>query len=324
MPTKRNISKKIIVPGKIRAARNIEVKSIIAGVIEKVFVQVGAHVRKGDPIIQIRTIADPVEFQRLTKRMEAAAAQLENTTKTFNAYKTLFEKQVIARSEYNEVTKQLKIHQAEFQSLKSELSIINGSALNSDGNIIRATADGTILNLPIKIGGSVMARGAFSEGTTIASVGNLDELNFVGTISEIEVANLNENMIINLALVALPKRRITAKITIISPTGTSNDGVTNFEITASLLIPKDLRNTIRDSYSANAEILVDRRIQVLAIEEGNLQFSNDSIFVNVLTDKNVVEKKLVKSGLSDGIYTEIVSGISMKTKIIKPNYNEKQ
>ena len=182
--------------------------------------------------------------------------------------------------------------------------------------LIRSTIDGLILDVPVKAGNSVIMSNTFNDGTTIATVANMNDLIFVGKIDETEVGRLHNGMPIRLTVGALQDLHFDANLEYISPKGVEENGANQFEIKAAVVVPDSV--VIRSGYSANAEIVLQRANNVLTVPEGVVEFSGDSIFVQVLTDSvpmQVFERRPVKTGLSDGIKMEIKDGISASDKL---------
>jgi HlyD family secretion protein len=206
------------------------------------------------------------------------------------------------------------------------LEIIRQNVLQNSGRIsneVYSTLDGTVLDVPVKAGSSVIERNNFNEGTTVAIIADMNSLIFEGKIDESEVGKIKVGMPLNLTIGAIPDKIFKAELEYIAPKGKTEEGVVKFDIRAKVLLqPGDY---IRAGYSANADIVLDTRKQVLAIKESTLQFGKkDSVFVEVEKANGQFEKRLVKTGISDGINIEVLSGISLNDKLKVPDAKEKQ
>ena len=300
----RDIESKLTIPGVIQPSKEIDIKSTISGVLEKLLVQVGDEVVGGQPLAQIRYVKDPLEYRRLLKELEIA--------------EKLYVKKLIAQEVYEGEKSNLAVLLSEYESVESELDMLKGQ-YNQKGisNIITATDAGTILELPIKEGGSVMARGTLNEGTTVARVADLQSLVFKGNVLESDILKLAVGMELSLSVPMDKNITIDGVLSLVAPKGIVQDGVARFEITAGLFIPEEYKQMIKAGCTANAEIVVERKNHVLALEEKYFQFNYDSVFVEIVADDSKYEKRFLKTGISDGIYTEIISGVDSLDHIKK-------
>ena len=236
------------------------------------------------------------------------------------AVKKLYEDQLISREEYEKSEVALKQAREERQTAKDNLEIVKeGITKNSasfSSTMIRSTIDGLILDVPVKAGNSVIMSNTFNDGTTIATVANMNDMIFRGNIDETEVGRIHEQMPIKLTIGALQNLTFNAILEYISPKGVETNGANQFEIKAAITIPDSVQ--IRSGYSANAEIVLQRANQVLAVPESTIEFNGDSTFVYIMTD-SVPEQKFqrtqVTAGMSDGIKIEIKKGITAQDKI---------
>jgi HlyD family secretion protein len=174
-----------------------------------------------------------------------------------------------------------------------------------------------ILDIPVKVGNSVIQSNTFNDGTTIASIANMNDLIFIGKVDETEVGKIAEGNAINLIIGAMQDAKCSAVLEYISPKGMLDNGATTFEIKAA--VKNNTDNFIRSGYSSNGEIIVNKRDSVWSIPENCLEFVEDSAFVHVLKTakdgKDTYEKTYVQLGLSDGIYVEVLSGITSENKL---------
>ena len=206
----------------------------------------------------------------------------------------------------------MKQAREERQTAKDNLEIVKeGITKNSasfSSTMIRSTIDGLILDVPVKAGNSVIMSNTFNDGTTIATVANMNDMIFRGNIDETEVGRIHEQMPIKLTIGALQNLTFNAMV--------ETNGANQFEIKAAITIPDSVQ--IRSGYSANAEIVLQKANQVLAVPESTVEFSGDSTFVYIMTD-SVPEQKFqrtqVTAGMSDGIKIEIKKGVTVQDKI---------
>ena len=245
------------------------------------------------------------EYDRLTTTVEQARGALEQSkvgaSRNVNSYQT-----------------DLEVRKAELQSARNNLQILReGAASRSKevSNVITSTMTGMVLDIPLEEGSFVIEANSFNEGSTIASIANMNQLEFEGQVAESEVGKLKEGIPLEITIGAIEGKKFNAVLNYISPKGVEEDGSIQFEIKATVETPKD--DFIRAGYSANADIILDKRDSVLAVNERDLLFSNDSTFVEKETGEQEFEKVYIETGLSDGINIEVKSGIGKDDKIKK-------
>jgi len=312
----RDIEDKLFISGTIEPLKEIDVKSTISGVLEKLYVQVGGEVVAGQDIAKIQLVVDPVEYEQLVKEKTDAQIRFENVKNEYNRSKQLFDRGVIAKEEFEQGETDYKLAQSEYEAIITRLNMLNGNYTKKEiSNIIRATDGGTILELPIKEGGSIMARGAWSEGSTVAKIANLNALIFKGFVLESDVLRLKIGMKMNFSLATQRDVKFEGTLYLINPKALVQNGTAHFEIIAGVYVPDTLRQYIRAGGTANGIVVLDRKEHVLSLEEKYFQFAEDSIFVEVENKRSKFDKKYISTGISDGVYTEIVSGIDSQSKI---------
>jgi len=317
-PTVRTIERKIIIPGVIVPSKEIDLKSTISGVMEELYVRIGDPVKKGQAIAKIKFISEPREYQSSFRRYQIAEAQYNNSRNNFERDKTLYEKNVIAKMDYDVSYTNYLTTKAEFEAAQRDLQFLEGSHTETSGisNIIYSTDNGIILELPIKVGGSIMARGTFSEGSPIAKIAKLDLLLFKGVVNETNILEIKTGMPVKIIIGALNNLEVNAILSLISPKGVFRDGIAKFDIEADVVI--NSQETLLAGFSANAEIVLQRKDSILCLEEKFFIFKNDSIYVEIV-DNNRLKQVKVETGISDGINTEIVSGLNHDSKVHAKN-----
>lgn len=318
---KTNIVKKTVATGSVVPRKEIEIKPKVSGIVEDLYVEEGQMISKGDLIARVSIIPNMVNLNNAESRVNRAEIALDNAERNYKRQKELYEQSVISKTDF-------EAYELEFEKAKEELiSAENNMQLIKEGQTkktgqstntqIRSTIDGMILDIPVEIGNSVIESNTFNDGTTVCIVADMGEMIFEGKVDESEVGKIREGMDLILTVGAINDVSFHAILEHISPKGTEENGAIQFEIKAAV----DLIDTVfvRAGYSANADIVLDRRDSVLAVSEALLQFENDSTFVEVETELQVFEKRFVETGLSDGINIEILAGLSKEDKIKKLN-----
>lgn len=319
VPQMGDIEKSTVATGKVEPRNEILIKPQMSGIISKVHKEAGDIVKAGDIIATIQVVPDMVNLSSAESRVERAQIAANQSKRNYERDKDLYEKSVISLEEFDKVNLQYKNDQEELRAATDNLSLvrtgITQSSATTSNTLVRSTVDGTILDVPVKVGNSVIQSNNFNDGTTVASVADLSDMLFIGKIDETEVGKLTSGMPIEITIGAIQDRTIPATLEYISPKGIEESGAILFEMKAALSIPDDL--FIRAGYSANANIKLDQRNMVLTIPESSIEFSGDSSFVYLVKNEEpqVFERHNVIIGLSDGINIEITEGLNENDKI---------
>lgn len=314
-PQKGSIETKAVATGNVEPRYEVEIKPQISGIIAEIKKEAGQMVKAGEIIATIKVIPEMVQLNSSESRVNVAEISLRQVEETYKRDQELFEKGVISREEFE--TSQANYDKAveERNTAQSELEIVrDGIAKNSNVTSttqIRSTIDGMILDVPVKVGNSVIQANNFNDGTTIATVADMNDMIFKGNVDETEIGRIHEGMPIILTIGAMESRKLDAQLEYVSPKGVEENGAIQFEIKAALQVPEDA--FIRAGYSANAEIILERADSVLTIPESTVEFQGDSTFVYLLKQekpKQVFEKRPIEIGLSDGIHIEVKEGLT--------------
>lgn len=313
------IEKRTVATGKVQPRNEILIKPQMSGIIAEVYKEAGEIVQAGDIIAKIQVVPDMVNLSGAESRVSRAQLAADQSRSNYERDRKLYESNVISREEFEKVQLQYKNDQEELRAASDNLSLvrtgITKSSARYSNTLVRSTVSGTILDVPIKVGNSVIQSNNFNDGTTIASVANLSDMLFVGKIDETEVGKLSTDMPMEITIGAIQDKKIPAKLEYVSPKGVEESGAILFEMKAAMEMPTDV--FIRAGYSANADIILDRRDSVLSIPESCIEFSNDSAFVYAVKNEKPQEfdRKHVKVGLSDGINIEVVEGLKLNDKV---------
>ena len=271
-------------------------------------------------IAKVKVIPELGQLNSAESRVRVAEISAAQAETDFGRIKKLYNDKLISKEEFEKSEVDIKKAREELQTAKDALEIIKeGITKNSasfSSTLIRSTIDGLILDVPIKVGNSVIMSNTFNDGTTIATEANMNDLIFKGKIDETEVGRIHEGMPVKLTIGALQNLTFDAELEYISPKGVEENGANQFEIKAAVHAPDSVQ--IRSGYSANAEIVLQRAQKVLAVPEGVIEFSGDSTFVWVMTDsipEQKFERRQIKTGMSDGIKLEIKEGLTGKEKV---------
>ncbi|WP_044400087.1 efflux RND transporter periplasmic adaptor subunit [Lacinutrix sp. Hel_I_90] len=317
-PFYTSINTKTVATGKLNPEEEVELKPQISGIIDKIMVEEGDIVKKGDIIAKIRVVPNEQNLIGASGQIASAKIAYNNAKMIYDRNKALFDKGVISRQDFD--NNELALNQANetLRQAQNNYQIIRKGSLSGGGsantNIIALIA-GTILEIPVREGDQVIESNNFNEGTTIATIADMSKMIFEGKVDEAEVGKLKEGKEIKVILGAINEKEFPAKLTFVAPKGMEENGAVQFTIKADVEV--DQSTKIRAGYSANAEIEMESKDSVLVIKESLLQFNRitEKPFIELKTGDGKYEKKNVELGLSDGINVEITEGVKEGDKI---------
>ncbi len=325
---KGDVDKRTVATGKVEPRNEILIKPQMSGIIAEVYKEAGDIVKAGDVIAKIKVIPDMVSLNSAESRVSRAQITFDQSKRNYDRDNKLYTDKVISREEFEKTQLQFNSDKEELKAAQDNLSLIRDGISNDksqlSNTLVRSTINGTILDVPVKVGNSVIQSNNFNDGTTIATVANMSDMLFVGKLDETEVGKINVGMPMDITIGALQDQKLTATLEYVSPKGTEENGAIMFEMKAAVKVPKDV--FVRAGYSANAEIVLSKSDNVITIPESCIEFSNDTAFVYVLKTKEpqTFTKKQVKIGLSDGIKIEVKSGLKINDKIRGAEIQEKK
>lgn len=325
--TNGDIILKTVASGSIQPRHEILIKPQVSGIVRVVHIEAGDIVKTGDVLAEVMIVPNMSALSSAENRLSRAQISLDDANRTYERNSALFEQGVLSAMDLQRDEISLKQAKEELLSAEDNMRIVKegvtargGSASNT---LVRSTIDGMVLDVPIKKGNSVIEANNFNDGTTIASVADMQDLIFVGKIDESEVEKLHKGMDIQLTIGAIEDEFYPASLEHISPKGVEESGAIQFEIKAAVLLEEG--QFLRAGYSANAEVVLDKRTSVLTVSEMLVQYEGSNPYVEVETAPNTYEKRDVELGLSDGLSVEILSGITAEDRIKvwnKPSYEE--
>ncbi|MCQ2974183.1 MAG: efflux RND transporter periplasmic adaptor subunit [Bacteroidales bacterium] len=311
-----NIDKTLTISGYIEPDRVIDVRSNISGTLQKLMVNLGDKVDLGKSLASVKFVKDPIELRQLKDNIEVSKRRLDAMTIQYERMQKLFNDGFVSKEEFEQEQTDFEVMKKNHETLVAELDMVEDQqSKNKVSNIISATNSGTIIELPVKEGGSVMARGTYSEGSIIARIADFSSMNFVGTVAENDIDKVKIGT--NIEITTATNRDITISgiVTEIAPVSSRSSGVVTFEIKAA--INKDDLNShkIYSGSSAMGKITIAKRDSVWGINEKYVNYRGDSTYFNIVNKKGHIEKTFVKLGISDGINVEIISGVDSTTLI---------
>lgn len=326
-PQVMDLSKSTVITGKIEPRDEVNVKPQISGIITEIYKVAGENVTAGEVIAKVKVIPDMGQLSSAQSRLRLADVNLKQAQVDHEREKMLFDKGLVSADEYDKVHQALKQAQEEKKAATDNLQVVrdgvSASNASASSTLIRSTISGVILDIPVKVGNSVILSNTFNDGTTIASVADMRDLIFRGNIDETEVGRLREGMLMKITIGALQDLRFDAHLEYISPKATETNGANQFEVKAAVSVPQG--SSLRSGYSANAEIELQSAKGVLCVPESAIEFEGEDTYVYVVRGEGSnkkYERKKVVTGLSDGVNIEIRSGLQKADKVRGPKVVE--
>ena len=313
-----SIENKTVITGKVIPEDEVEIKPQIQGIIDALFVEEGDKVKTGDLLAKIKVVPNEQNLNAAEGRVANSKIVLKNAQIEFKRNKDLFDKGIISRQDFDNIQLRYNQSKLDVSNAVSDLQIIRlgskGGAASANTNI-RATVPGTVLEIPVEEGFQVIASNSFNAGTTIATIADLNKMIFEGKVDEAEVGKLIVGMPLEVNLGAIEDQSLEAKLKFIAPKGNEEQGAVQFKIEADLFLNDSI--FVRAGYSANASLILERKDNVMAVEESLLQFDRktEKPYVEIQIGDQKFERRDIEIGLSDGVNVEVLSGLTEDDKI---------
>ena len=313
-----SIEKKTVITGKVIPEDEVEIKPQIQGIIDALFVEEGDKVKTGDLLAKIKVVPNEQNLNAAEGRVANSKIVLKNAQIEFKRNKNLFDKGIISKQDFDNVQLRYNQSKLDVSNAVSDLQIIRlgskGGAASANTNI-RATVPGTVLEIPVEEGFQVIASNSFNAGTTIATIADLNKMIFEGKVDEAEVGKLIVGMPLEVNLGAIEDQSLEAKLKFIAPKGNEEQGAVQFKIEADLFLNDSI--FVRAGYSANASLIIERKDNVMAVEESLLQFDRETEkpYVEIQIGDQKFERRDIEIGLSDGVNVEVISGLTEDDQI---------
>jgi HlyD family secretion protein len=318
-PFQSDVYKKTVATGSVVPRKEILIKPVVSGIINKVYVEAGEMIKKGDIIARVKIIPNMVSLNNAENRVSRAKLDLDNAQMDYDRNQNLYKDGVISKANFQPMEVALKNANLELIAAEDNLQIIkegvSKSGKSATNTLIKSTISGMVLDVPVKEGNQVIEANTFNEGTTIASVADMTDMIFLGKLDESEVGKVVEGMDLILTIGALQDLTLGAELEYIAPKGVAENGAIQFEIKAKIN-PEDLAaNFIRSGYSSNASIVLEKADTTLVVKESLIEYVGDSAFVYVQSKPQVFERTQIQVGLSDGIIVVIEDGITSDSEL---------
>lgn len=321
---KKTIVDKALAVGSIEPINEIAVKSKVSGVVGKMFVEAGYFVKAGTVVVEVNPDPTPLELAQAKRNVEMAQIEMETLRKELERKRTMQEKGLLSDQEFEVLKKQFDEASLRHQINKEQLELIEkGKVKIADTSIetvVKAPISGFILEKLVNLGDPVVPLTSYQPGTPLLTMADMQDLLFKGTVDEIDVGKIAEGMTCELQVGALPGRKVLGKVKLISLKAQKEDNTTVFPVEINVTDTDGA--VLRAGYSANASIIIAQRDSVLSIPERVVTFRNDSAFVMLPKGERESEEVYIKTGLSDAITIEVLSGLAEGQEVLEKEVKE--
>jgi len=302
---------KALAVGTIEPENEISVKSKVSGVVNKIFSDVGTYVKEGQPILEVRPDPTPLELADAKRQVQLNQVEFDNLKKESVRTKSMHDSRLISDKEFEDFQKQYEQSELRLKIASEKLALMESGRVKIGDteieSIVKAPISGSILNRSVEVGDPVTPLTSYQEGTVLMKMANMDRLIFKGTVDEIDVGKMKEGMDVEIKVGALPSDTVRGILRKIWLKAEKKDNATVFPI--EILIPSAQNTLLRAGYSANANIIIRKSADILMIPERVVTFRNDSSFVTIPSASGEGEVRAIRTGLSDAINVEVVSGL---------------
>jgi HlyD family secretion protein len=315
------IVEKAVAVGQIQPRQKFAVKSKISGIVRRALVQVGDHVNEGDALFEIGPDPTPIEVTEVDRQVDSSRASFAKAEIDFQRAVDLAKSGVTAKSDVDAKREAYELAKVALRRAEQARDLTRKGRLSESGkeSIIRAPAAGTVLTRAVNPGDPIVPLTSYQPGTEMATVADMGDLIFKGTVDEIDVGKLNVGMTTRIKVGALPTDVVTGRVSRIAPQAQQKEGATLFDVEIEL--ERSPKITLRAGYSANADIIIREKTEVLTIPERLVTFEDGGKKASVelpAADPKAQPKKVeIKTGISDGLNVEVVSGLKQGDKVVE-------
>jgi HlyD family secretion protein len=316
---KGDIVDKALAVGTIEPENEISVKSKVSGVVGRIFADAGAWVKAGEPLLEVRPDPAPLELADAKRQVQLSQVEVDNLAKESVRQESLAKKKLISDKDYEAFQRSYQEAELRLRMTREKLALMESGKVRIENteieSIVKAPISGFVLSKAVEVGDPVTPLTSYQEGTVLMKMANMERLLFKGTVDEIDVGKLKEGMETEIKVGALPTDKIKGKLSKISLKAEKKENATVFPI--EILIPTSSNTTLRAGYSANANVIIQKKDSVLVIPERVVTFRNDSAFVKVVLGREKDEERVIKTGLSDAISIEVLSGLQEGDSVLE-------
>lgn len=320
--TQSTIVEKAVAVGQIQPRQKFQVKSKISGIVRRALVEVGDTVKAGDPLFEIAPTPTPLEATEVDRRVESAQVSFRRAESDYNRSLELTKSGVLPKSDVDAKKESYDLARVALTKAQQDRELVRRGAISSGSgkeSIIRAPAAGTVLTRAVNEGDPIVPLTSYQPGTEMATIADMSDLIFKGTVDEIDVGKLSMNMVARIKVGALPTDVVTGRVARIAPQAQQKEGATLFDVEIEL--DPGQKITLRAGYSANADVIIREKKDVLTLPERLVTFEDGGkkTFVEIPNaDPKAEPKKIeIKTGISDGLNIEVIAGLKKGEKVVE-------
>jgi HlyD family secretion protein len=294
--------------GEIGPAEQVSVKPEINGKIDRLPVDLGDHVKKGDMLVTL----DDTELQNqrasIVTEIERSKLQLLQAERNFKRAKELHDANLISMEVFENTKTEYDLARNTLDKSQRELAILDGNLTKTK---IVAPFDCTILTRPVSVGQAVSGSGGFNSGTEVLTIADLNSMVINAHINQADIIRLQPNQQVEVAVEAVPGLVITGKVERIAPQATIKNNIKGFAVR---ILLKDVGDKVRPGMTANITIPVASADNVLAVPlaavftDRSPETGISERYVYVKTNDGY-ERRPVTVGVSDLFYAEVQDGL---------------
>lgn len=319
--TSGSIVEKAVAVGQIQPRQKFQVKSKISGIVRRALVEVGDTVRAGDALFEIGPDPTPLEVTEVDRQVDSANASYARAKTDYDRATELARSGVMPKSDTDQKREAFELARVALQKAEQNRDLTRKGRLTQSGKeaIITAPAAGTVLTRAVNPGDPIVPLTSYQPGTEMATVADMSDLIFKGTVDEIDVGKMHVGMPARIKVGALPTDVVTGKLSRIAPQAQQKEGATLFDVEIEL--DRGQKITLRAGYSANADVIIREKKDVLTIPERLVNYEDGgkkaSVEVAQADPKAQPKKVEIKTGISDGLNVEVTEGVKKGDRLVE-------
>jgi len=315
------ITDKALATGQIVPEQEIQVKSQISGIVKECFADVGDRVAAGQPLFAIIPDPTPLELNEVERGVQLAEVAHAKAAADFERNNALSRDGILSKETFDASKQAFDQTRIQLELARERLALTKeGKIQRARGgvdSVIRAPASGTVLKRHVNPGDPVVPLTSYQAGTPLMTMADMGTLMFKGTVDEIDVGKLKEGLPVRIKIGALPDAKVTGRLTRIAPKATEKEGTTLFDVEATIDSAEGV--VLRAGYSANADVVIQEKKDVLVLPERLVTFDKDKAFVELPPPEPKAQpiKHEIKVGLSDGLSLEVAGGLKENDQVVQ-------
>lgn len=305
------IERLVVATGTIEPAREVEVRSRISGIIDRIRVVVGETVSEGTPLIEIERELLGAQLAEARASLLGAVVEARYSQKDLARTTDLRRQATVAQQEYDRAMARAEAAQA---AVARGEAIVHALDVQLGYATVTAPIAGTILDIDVQEGSAVASVASVTGGTRLLTIAEADKLHLKGLVDETEVrwVKVGQPARVRMEGNDLVYSGVVRQV---KPLGERTQNVTYFEVKVDLEVAA--ASLLRPRMSADAEIVTDVVSDALIVPENALQFEGDEVFVEAIVGgaSPTIERRPVRLGIVDGARVQVLAGLEAGDEI---------